>query len=271
HPATVENARLLRERGVAFQGPDSGGQACGEVGEGRMSEPSAILETIRSRFEHSGALAGKRVMVTAGPTYEAIDPVRFIGNRSSGKMGYAIAEAACAAGAEVTLVSGPVALEVPAGVTTVRVATAAEMRAAVFEWVAQCDIFIAAAAVADYRPASAETQKIKKDARALVLQLERTEDILAEVARLARKPFTVGFAAETADLEAYARKKLNDKGLDMIAGNLVGDGRGFDTDDNALELFWRDGGVSLPRAAKTALARELIQTITKRYHERDSA
>lgn len=271
HPATVENVRLLRGRGISFQGPDSGGQACGEVGEGRMSEPAAILDAIRGHFENAGALSGARVMVTAGPTYEAIDPVRFIGNRSSGKMGYAIAEAARAAGAEVTLVSGPVALDAPVGLTTVRVATAAEMRDAVFERVAQCDIFIAAAAVADYRPANIEAQKIKKDAGDLVLRLARTEDILAGVAGLARPPYTVGFAAETTDLEAYARGKLNDKGLDMIAANLVGEGLGFDADANALEVFWRDGGISLPRAAKTALARELIQTIAKRYHERDSA
>jgi len=273
HPATVENVRLLKRRGLIFEGPDAGIQACGEVGEGRLSDPAKILSAISRHFESSGVLAKRRIMVTAGPTYEPIDPVRFVGNRSSGKMGYAIAAAAAAAGAEVTLVSGPVALDAPTGVDMVRVATAAEMRDAVFDRVAQCDIFIAAAAVADYRPATAEAHKIKKDARELVLQLQRTEDILAGVAGLAQSPFTVGFAAETGDLETYARKKLSEKRLDMIAANWVGggDGVGFDSDDNALELFWLDGGESLPRAAKTVLAGKLIQTIAKRYHERHSA
>jgi len=272
HPATIENVRLLGQRGLVFQGPDLGAQACGEVGEGRMSEPAAILEAIATHFSESGSLAGCRIMITAGPTYEPVDPVRFIGNRSSGKMGYAIAAAAVYAGAKVTLVSGPVSLEVPVGVEVLSIATAAEMRVAVFERVAQCDIFIATAAVADYRPVEAKAQKIKKDAGELVLQLERTEDILAGVAGLPQPPFTVGFAAETTDLEGYARSKLADKGLDMIAANLVGgEDRGFDSNNNALEVFWREGGASLPLAEKSALAGELIQMIAKRYHERYSA
>jgi len=271
HPATVENVRILRRRGLTFQGPDSGVQACGEVGEGRMSEAAAILAAVDRHFAAAGALSGQQIVITAGPTHEPIDPVRFIGNRSSGKMGYAIAAAAVAAGATVTLVSGPVSVEASAAVDVIQVATAAEMRAAVFERVEQCDIFIAAAAVADYRPIAVETQKIKKDSGELALQLERTEDILAGVTGLAQPPFTVGFAAETIDLEVYARKKLSDKGLDMIAANLVGEGRGFDRDDNALEVFWLDGGASLPLAAKTVLAGELIQIIAKRYHERHSA
>lgn len=267
NPATQRNLRQLVDDGVRVFGPASGSQACGEVGEGRMLEPPELVALCAAQFG-AGALAGRRVVVSAGPTFEDIDPVRFIGNRSSGRMGYAIAQAAREAGAEVTLVSGPVALADPPGVAVQRVRSALQMRDAVLAAVAAADVYVGTAAVADYRPAAPAGRKIKKDRDALAVELVRNPDILSEVAALERRPFTVGFAAETDDVLGYARRKLKDKRLDLIAANTVGAGLGFEADDNALTLLWAGGQRELPRAAKAALARALIAEIAERLHAR---
>ena len=268
HPATQSNCQLLQQRGVTLLGPAEGEQACGEIGAGRMLEAEQLLAALGKHWQQ-GPLAGCRVLLTAGPTREAIDPVRYISNHSSGKMGYAVAEAAAAAGAEVVLVSGPTALSCPDGVERVAVETAAEMAEAVMANASQSQIFIAAAAVADYRPAAVQDMKMKKDAAELSLSLERTDDILAQVAAMSDKsdkPFCVGFAAETHDLEKYALDKMQRKGLDMIAANLVGDGLGFNADDNALTVLWSGGKQEITRADKSIVARELITLIAERYH-----
>jgi phosphopantothenoylcysteine decarboxylase/phosphopantothenate--cysteine ligase len=268
NPATQANLAILDDRGVHRWGPAEGDQACGESGPGRMLEPAELLDHTTSRLG-GGPLAGVRALVTAGPTREPLDPVRFLGNRSSGKMGFAVAEALAVAGAHVTLVSGPVALGAPPGVTRVDVETASQMQAAVAERVAGCDLFVATAAVADYRPANVATEKIKKASADIEVRMVRNPDILAEVAARPGAPFTVGFAAETADVEAYAQAKLEAKGLDLIAANFVGEGAAFDRDDNALTLLWRGGGrLQLPRTDKGTLARELVRTITERFHAR---
>ena len=268
NPATQANLAILDDRGVHRWGPAEGDQACGESGPGRMLEPAELLDHTTSRLG-GGPLAGVRALVTAGPTREPLDPVRFLGNRSSGKMGFAVAEALAVAGAHVTLVSGPVALGAPPGVTRVDVETASQMQAAVAERVAGCDLFVATAAVADYRPANVATEKIKKASADIEVRMVRNPDILAEVAARPDAPFTVGFAAETADVEAYAQAKLEAKGLDLIAANYVGEGAAFDRDDNALTLLWRGGGrLRLPRADKGTLARELVRTITERFYAR---
>jgi phosphopantothenoylcysteine decarboxylase/phosphopantothenate--cysteine ligase len=271
HRATQANVRRLVDHGVQLWGPASGSQACGEVGEGRMREPTDLLADLARLFSQ-GALSGVRVLVTAGPTREAIDPVRVITNRSSGKMGYAIAEAAAAAGATVTLVSGPVALEVPPRVTRLWVETAEQMAEAVAANVADQDIVIAAAAVADYRPANAHEQKIKKQAERLQLELVRNRDVLAEIGRRQSPPFLVGFAAETHDLEFNARAKLVGKSLDMVAANWVGGPESaLEGDDNALLVLWHDGERQLPRMSKRDLARELLNLIAERYDEKKGA
>ena len=280
HPATQANRQVLEGRGVHLFGPGEGEQACGEVGLGRMTEPQHLIELTALLIGAVGSLSGQHVMVTAGPTREALDPVRFISNRSSGKMGYAIAAAAVEAGAIVTLISGPVALATPVHVTRVDVESAAQMYEAVMarvnHGVSQCDIFIGAAAVADYRPQHAASSKMKKTHAANInLALERTPDILASVAALHRTtqgaPFTVGFAAETDDLEAHAQAKRVAKSLDMIAANWVGSeassrGSGFDSNENALTLFWDGGGTKLPQSSKDKLARQLIAIIAERVH-----
>jgi phosphopantothenoylcysteine decarboxylase/phosphopantothenate--cysteine ligase len=268
-PATRANVKTLEDRGVQMLGPAEGGQACGETGPGRMLEPPQIIGLLEERFA-TGVLAGVNVLVTAGPTREAIDPVRFISNRSSGRMGYAIARAAQEAGAAVTLVTGPVAIAPPERVRCVRVTSAEEMLGAVLRDVDGADILVAAAAVADYRPSAPVPRKIKKQAPGLALELERTPDILAEVARLERRPFTVGFAAETERLRENALKKLRAKGLDMIAANEVGGELGFDSEENVLEVLWRDGGVALPRASKEKLARELVRLVAERFHAKNT-
>lgn len=269
NPATRDNAALLARRGVRLLGPGSGGQACGEVGEGRMLEPLEIVQALSVAQDRP--LAGQVVLVTAGPTREAIDPVRFIGNRSSGRMGFAVAAAARDAGAQVVLVAGPSSLATPAGVERIDVTSAAEMYQAVMQQVARADIFIGAAAVADYRPSQVAPSKIKKNAEGLTLTLERTEDILQSVAALPSPPFTVGFAAETDDLAVHARDKMTRKNLDMIAANWVGGETGFDTADNALEVFWRDGQASLGRQDKDALAGQLVRLIAERYRAKHPA
>ncbi len=269
-PATQHNVALLRQRDIRFVGPASGEQACGEFGPGRMTEPETIVAELGSLFPEP-ELDGLRVMITAGPTHEAIDPVRYIGNRSSGKMGYALAQAALYAGAQVTLVSGPVALDAPYGATLVRIETAAQMHHEVMSRLESCDVFIAAAAVADYQAAAQSEQKIKKGGAPLTLVLEPTPDILADVTGSGLPVFAVGFAAETEDLELHAQAKLEAKNLRMIAANRVGPKLGFDADDNELHVFWRGGGKHLPRAPKTVLAKSLIKLIAERYRAENRA
>ena len=266
HPATQDNVAALGRRGVLFCGPGEGDQACGETGPGRMQEPEAIASRISDWLLGRGRLAGLSVLVTAGPTREPLDPVRFISNHSSGRMGYALAEAAVGAGARVTLVSGPTAIATPAQVERVDVMTAAQMCAAVLSRVDDASILIAAAAVADHRPAVYSDRKIKKNAASEALALERTMDILAEVAILPRRPFSVGFAAETDDLESNARAKLRGKSLDLIAANRVdGPGVGFASEDNALDVYWAKGGTHLGFKSKRVLAEELIALIAQHY------
>ncbi len=266
--STRDNLQRLRHRDVLIWGPEAGEQACGDQGLGRLREPSDLLEDVIDFFA-PGPLEGRRVLITAGPTREAIDPVRFLSNRSSGKMGYALAQAAWRAGAEVLLVSGPTCLERPDGVERIDVISAEEMRRAVLEQLPGQDIFIACAAVADYRPRQPARDKIKKQSERLTLELERTPDILAEVAARPNRPFCVGFAAETQELEHYARDKLAGKKLDMIAANRVdGDDGAFEGDDNELAVFWDDGAIELPRQPKTRIARELIAIIADQFSRR---
>ena len=263
--ATQDNLATLRSRGMQILGPGEGELAEGEVGMGRMLEPGEIVEVL----DHTPRpLQGLQVLVTAGPTREPLDPVRFVSNRSSGKMGFAVARAAAEAGAQVTLVTGPVHLVTPRDVLRVDVETAAEMHAAVMKRAKQAQVFIATAAVADYSPKRTATQKIKKKSASLEVKLARTPDILAEVAALKSAPFTVGFAAETEKLEAHAREKLTRKSLDLLAANLVGNGRGFDTDDNALTLYWKGGKQELPNAPKRQIARQLIEMIGQHYKKK---
>jgi phosphopantothenoylcysteine decarboxylase / phosphopantothenate---cysteine ligase len=266
NPATQANVARLRERGIHVLGPGEGSQACGENGEGRMLEPTQIADAVGALLPVNGPLAGRRVLITAGPTRERIDPVRFISNRSSGKMGYAVATAMHELGAEVTLVSGPVNLATPPGVKRIDVESAQQMYEAVNGEVARADIFIGTAAVADYRPANPATCKIKKKSDTLDVCMERTIDILHSVALLPNRPFMVGFAAETDDVENHARLKLERKNLDLIAANEVGDGKCFEKDDNALVLLWRDGGRhELGAGPKTRLARDLARFIADRF------
>ena len=268
--ATQANVATLASRGVSIFGPGEGGQACGETGAGRMLEPAELADLLLARSptpaaRSVGALAGRKVVVTAGPTRERIDPVRFITNRSSGKMGYAVAAAARDAGAEVVIVSGPVNLPAPDGVRRVCVETAEQMLAAVNAELAGTDVFIAAAAVSDYRPLQVSAEKIKKTSDSLLLALSRTPDILATVAAGEPRPFVVGFAAETQNVERNALAKLEGKRLDMIAANQVGDGLAFDCDDNALTVYWPDGKLELPRAGKAELAARLVEVIAERH------
>ncbi len=273
--ATQANVSTLRARGVRLLGPGSGDQACGETGEGRMLEPAELaadLDAVVAPDGQETGLAGLGVLITAGPTREAIDPVRYISNHSSGKMGYAVAAAARAAGASVILVSGPSDLPAPPGVERVQVESAAEMHGAVLSRVEGCDIFIAAAAVADYRPAEISEQKIKKKDRAMEIALVRNVDILAEVAGRDHSPFTVGFAAETEKLESHAREKLTRKCLDMIAANPVGGASpGFGVDTNRLCVFWKGGEADLGEASKTELAQRLVALVTERFREKHPA
>nr|WP_041604026.1 bifunctional phosphopantothenoylcysteine decarboxylase/phosphopantothenate--cysteine ligase CoaBC [Thioflavicoccus mobilis] len=268
HPATQENLARLTARGVRVLGPASGAQACGDDGPGRMVEPPQIVAALMAgpSPDRPAPLQGRCALITAGPTREPLDPVRFIGNRSSGRMGYALAAALAARGAEVTLVSGPSALAPPALAGLVRVETASQMAAAVMERVAGCDLFVATAAVADYRPAAPASDKIKKDAAELTIRLVRNPDILAQVAASPARPFTVGFAAETERLEEHAAAKLRAKGLDMIAANRVGgEAGGFDADDNALVVLWPGGRRAFALMPKTRLAEQLADLIVERY------
>lgn len=264
NPATGMNLDTLRKNGIGVFGPGEGDQACGEVGPGRMVEPVELVDRLARTF-HTGELEGLKVVVTAGPTWESIDPIRVLTNRSSGKMGYAVAQAAREAGAKVFLVSGPTALPDPDRVETERVTSAAEMRDAVHRHIEDADVFIAAAAVSDYGPAHPSLTKLKKKKQTMTLELTKNPDILAGVAALNPAPFLVGFAAETEDLERNVRKKLEAKKLNLIAANLVGaDDTGLGTDANRLLLIDRAGTTELPTASKTQLARALIHAIALR-------
>lgn len=261
---TQENIQKLKGHGVIVIGPEQGDQACGETGFGRMSEPAEICSRLLAE-PRDQCLKGLKVLISAGPTREPLDPVRYITNRSSGKMGYALANAALKAGAEVTLVSGPVTLAAPVNAELVSVETAAQMYEAVITRAFEQDIYIGAAAVADYSPVVMELQKIKKQAEQTTLTLQKTRDILAEVAQLDHRPFTVGFAAETHDLEAYAQDKLARKKLDMIAANWVGrEQGGFDSEQNALQVFWANGQKTLAMTDKNHIAEQLISLIAER-------
>ncbi|MEX0732296.1 MAG: bifunctional phosphopantothenoylcysteine decarboxylase/phosphopantothenate--cysteine ligase CoaBC [Aquisalimonadaceae bacterium] len=265
HPATRANTALLMERGVQVFGPGEGDQACGETGSGRMLEPLQLVGELAGLFAEP-LLSGQRVVITAGPTREAIDPVRYISNRSSGKMGFALAASAAAMGAEVILIAGPCNLPTPRGVRRIDVETAVAMHEAVMEALPGCGIFIGCAAVADYRVAEPSGRKIKKSERTLSLDLIRNPDILADVAARDNPPFTVGFAAETNDLQAHAEDKRRRKGLNMIAANLVGEpGSGFESDDNALWVRWADGEQALDPAPKRQLADALMRLVAERY------
>lgn len=263
--ATQENIRALGARGVKVWGPAEGDQACGDVGLGRMLEPEGLLELI-CQFFSPGKLLGKQVLISAGPTREAIDPVRYISNRSSGKMGYALAQAASEAGADVTLVSGPVEISPPQSVRRVSVTSAIEMRDAIIERAPGADIFIACAAVSDYRVEKPAAHKIKKDGASMQLELVPTPDIVSEVTQLGNKPFTLGFAAETEDVEQHAREKLTRKNLDMIAANQVGvEPSGFESDTNEILVIWPDGQQLLALGEKRVIAIQLIDLLADRY------
>ncbi len=260
NPATQRNVAQLVEDGIGMIGPDSGEQACGETGVGRMSEPQAIFEAVESLL-HQGPLSGKKVLITAGPTYEPIDPVRGITNLSSGKMGYALAAAAREAGAKVVLVSGPTALATPAGVERLNVTTADEMFEAVMSAVTDADVFFAVAAVADYRPAEIGAQKMKKSEQPLTLNLLPNKDILASVAAMPKAPFCVGFAAETEKLLEYAEAKRKKKKLPMLVANLAQNTLGADQAE--LIVLDDDGQHPLPAADKLSQARRIISHLSK--------
>ena len=265
---TQQNLTALKARGVRLIGPNSGVQACGDVGAGRMSEPTEIFTALSDFFVQSQDLRDLSVAITAGPTREAIDPVRYISNHSSGKMGFALATAFAERGANVTLISGPVNLLTPPNVTRVDVTSAQEMCQAALKSAVENQIFIGCAAVADYRLAEVSTQKIKKSGEELSLKLIRNPDIISAVAHLSEnRPFTVGFAAETQNLVDYAQDKLQRKNLDMICANDVSGGQAFNTDENMLQLFWKTGGKTLSLKSKTDLARELATEIVARYRQ----
>lgn len=262
HPATVRNVRQLVADGVSLLGPDTGEQACGEVGPGRMLEPERLLARLEGFFAPR-LLAGRKVVLTAGPTFEAIDPVRGLTNTSSGKMGYALARGCALAGAEVVMISGPTALPAPEEVRRVAVSSALQMHDAVLGEIAGADIFIGVAAVADYRPASLAEHKLKKGAGSITIELVPNPDILATVAARPDAPFCVGFAAESRDLDNYAEAKRRAKRLPLVVGNLVQDGLG--TDDNQVVLYDAVGRHPLPRAPKEALAGLLVAAIAERF------
>ena len=267
--ATQENLERINARGITVVGPTAGVQACGDDGPGRMLEPEEIVVHTANMFQ-TNILTGSRLLVTAGPTREAIDPVRFLSNRSSGRMGYAVATAAAEAGADVTLISGPVDLAAIGIEKVIHVTSAEEMQESVMQRINNIDIFISAAAVADYRVQKISEQKIKKSDDTYELIMQKNPDILAEVSALYDAPFTVGFAAETENLELNAQTKLHLKNLDMIAANQVDKKLGIDCDENSLTIFWKTGREKLPLAPKNKLARNLIKLIALQYNEKNS-
>jgi phosphopantothenoylcysteine decarboxylase/phosphopantothenate--cysteine ligase len=263
HPATSENMLSLKQRQVMIFGPDKGIQACGDIGEGRMQQPEAIAEQVANCFE-TGALSGKKVVITAGPTREALDPVRYISNHSSGKMGYALATAAVEAGAQVTIVSGPVTLDAPDRCTVIPVVSAADMHSSAITACADADVFIAAAAVADYRPVTVSEQKIKKQADSIEIELTKNPDIVSTVAESFNDLFVVGFAAETEDVETYARGKLARKKLNAIIANDVSRGDvGFNSDDNEAWWITSDNSLVFSKRSKAQLARDIVVKISE--------
>lgn len=270
--ATQENLATLERRGFAIWGPASGEQACGDIGPGRMLEPMQLVESCERHFQPK-LLDGYSVLITAGPTREAIDPVRYISNHSSGKMGYALAQVAEQLGASVTLVSGPVQLPCPESVSRVMVESATEMHREVMTHAPQHDVFIGCAAVADYRPITVADNKLKKtdDKDGMSVEMTKNPDIIASVATMAeRRPFTVGFAAETQDVEKYAKSKLTKKNLDLICANDVSiAGQGFNSDSNAITLYWPDGEQRLPLSSKAEIARAILQFVQQRLTSSD--
>ena len=263
--STQSNLATLQDKAVAIFGPGDGSQACGDVGPGRMLEAEQLAELTAAQFQ-SKALDGISIVITAGPTREAIDPVRYISNHSSGKMGFALAQAAAEAGATVTLIAGPVALATPERVHRIDVISAEDMRRAALDSLQHCEIFIGAAAVADYRPAKVAVQKIKKSTDTMTIELTRNPDIIAEVASHSQRPFTIGFAAETHNMLDYARKKLNKKKLDLIIANDVSNAEiGFNSDQNAVSLIAENSETSIAICSKQQLARQLIAAITSHY------
>ncbi|MBA3581353.1 MAG: bifunctional phosphopantothenoylcysteine decarboxylase/phosphopantothenate--cysteine ligase CoaBC [Gammaproteobacteria bacterium] len=266
--AVQTNREILEQRGVVLLGPGDGAQACGEVGAGRMWEPLEIIAALENQAVINGSLSAKHIVITAGPTREALDPVRYLSNHSSGKMGFALARAAQRAGASVTLIAGPVQLATPLNVTRIDVVSATDMLQAVDKTLSTLDmqqtIFIAAAAVADYRAENIAQQKTKKTSTSLTINLIPNLDILANVAQRKPAPFTVGFAAETQSLAEYAKQKLINKNIDMIAANTVGDNQGFNVDTNSLQIFWDGGEQHLPETSKTLLAEQLLQLMITR-------
>ncbi|MCO6539052.1 MAG: bifunctional phosphopantothenoylcysteine decarboxylase/phosphopantothenate--cysteine ligase CoaBC [Gilliamella sp.] len=267
--ATQHNLSVLASRNTLILGPDSGFQACGDVGPGRMLEPLTIVEEITHYFKSTSVLSDISITITAGPTIEEIDPVRYISNYSSGKMGFAIANAAAQMGANVTLISGPVHLHTPNNVNRIDVKSAKQMYDEAMNYAKKSNIFISCAAVADYHAKTIATQKIKKtgDNDELVIELVKNPDIVASVAALkTHRPFVVGFSAETNDVKAYALKKLTAKNLDLICANDVSDKAiGFNSDQNALTLYWQNGEQTLPLSSKNQLATQLLQTVITRY------
>ncbi|WP_147200375.1 bifunctional phosphopantothenoylcysteine decarboxylase/phosphopantothenate--cysteine ligase CoaBC [Pantoea sp. CCBC3-3-1] len=268
---TQHNLQMLASRGVMIWGPDSGSQACGDIGPGRMLDPLAIVDEAVNWALPAKDLQHLKIMITAGPTREALDPVRFISNHSSGKMGFAIAAAAAKRGADVTLVAGPVALETPPGVKRIDVLTALEMERSVMAEAANQHIFIATAAVADYRAAEVAAEKIKKQGDVITLSMVKNPDIVAGVGAMQQsRPFVVGFAAETQNVEEYARQKRVRKNLDLICANDVSKaGQGFNSDNNALHLFWQEGEKVLPLSDKQLLGQHLLDEIVSRYDEKN--
>lgn len=269
NPSTQANRKKLEDRHVRLIGPEEGEQACGDEGPGRMTEPVDIVARL-GMGKVAGILRDLQVMVTAGPTREAIDPVRFVSNRSSGKMGFAVSRAAADAGALVTLIAGPVSLTTPKGVARIDVESATDMYETVMDRISETDIYIGAAAISDYRPAQTVAKKIKKTAATFTLEMVKSPDLLATIAALDHGPFSVGFAAETDKLEENALTKLESKRLDMIVANLVGDKLGFDRDDNSAIIMWPGGCKAVPNMAKTRLARQLVAMIASRYRTMSS-
>lgn len=267
--ATQQNVNRICERGVQVIGPATGEQACGEDGPGRMLEPEEIVKNTTDIFQ-TNILTGSRLLVTAGPTREAIDPIRFLSNRSSGRMGYAVANAAAEAGADVTLISGPVNINATDIIKVINVTSAEQMYQSVMQKISSTDIFISAAAVADFKVHKISEEKIKKSDSTQKLVLENTLDILSQVTTLNDAPFTVGFAAETENVEINAQKKMHSKNLDMIAANQVGEKIGIDSEENALTVFWKTGSEQLPLTSKNKLARQLIKIIALQYNEKNS-
>ncbi len=266
--ATQANLQTLVQRGIKIHPPAKGEQACGEIGTGRMLEPNEIVTALLAENSKLKILDKKQVLLTAGPTREAIDPVRYISNRSSGKMGYSIAIAARDLGAKVTIISGPVNLSAPQDIEVIRVESAAEMHTATLNVAKNADIFIATAAVSDFSTKDVFSKKIKKSGEYLQLQLKQNADILADVSHQFKQLFTVGFAAETDNLIKYARAKLERKKLDLIVANPVGEGKGFDQDTNQLEIIWAQGQLSLPEKDKQTLAHELMEIIAEKYFKK---